>query len=115
MTTTKKDPVVIVLQLTGGNDYANTVIRYADPLYRDNRPGIGILEGLELRIDDEIGFHPAMGEYKESMTRTRWLSFMEWGIRIPPRSHFRSMDIWHTCAPDRLGHRRLVGPGRPGH
>ena len=35
MTSTKKDPVVVVLQLTGGNDYANTVIRYADPLYRD--------------------------------------------------------------------------------
>ena len=47
MTTTKKDPVVVVLQLTGGNDYANTVIRYADPLYRDNRPGIGIPEGQD--------------------------------------------------------------------
>ena len=39
MTSTKKDPVIVVLQLTGGNDYFNTVIPYNDSLYYDNRPG----------------------------------------------------------------------------
>ena len=64
MTSNKKDPVIVVLQLSGGNDYANTVIRYNDPLYRDNRPGIGIPEDQVLRIDDEIGLHPSMGPVK---------------------------------------------------
>ena len=41
MTSNKKDPVLVVLQLSGGNDYMNTVIPYADPLYRDNPPGGG--------------------------------------------------------------------------
>jgi len=103
MTSTKKDPVVVVLQLTGGNDYANTVIRYADPLYRDNRPGIGIPEGQELRIDDEIGFHPAMGAIKEMYDQNKVAIIHGVGYPNSPRSHFRSMDIWHTCAPDRLG------------
>ena len=41
MTTNKKDPVLVVLQLSGGNDYFNTVIPHTDPLYRDNRPAVG--------------------------------------------------------------------------
>ena len=42
MTTNKKDPVLVVLQLSGGNDYLNTVIPYMDPLYQDNRPAVRI-------------------------------------------------------------------------
>ena len=38
----KKDPVIVVLQLTGGNDYVNTVIPYNNPLYRDNRKAVGL-------------------------------------------------------------------------
>ena len=109
MATTKKDPVVVVLQLTGGNDYANTVIRYADPLYRDNRPGIGIPEGRELRIDDEVGFHPAMGAIKEMYDQNQVAIIHGVGYPNSPRSHFRSMDIWHTCAPDRLGTEGWLG------
>ena len=109
MTSTKKDPVVVVLQLTGGNDYANTVIRYADPLYRDNRPGIGIPEGRELRIDDEVGFHPGMGAIKEMYDQNQVAIIHGVGYPNSPRSHFRSMDIWHTCAPDRLGTEGWLG------
>ena len=42
MSATQKDPVLVVLQLTGGNDYLNTVVPYNDPLYRDNRKAVGI-------------------------------------------------------------------------
>ena len=42
MTSTKKDPVLVVFQLTGANDYLNTIIPYSDPLYRDNRPTVGV-------------------------------------------------------------------------
>ena len=44
MTSTKKDPVLVVFQLTGANDYLNTIIPYSDPLYRDNRPAVGVAE-----------------------------------------------------------------------
>jgi len=85
------------------------VIRYADPLYRDNRPGIGIPEGRELRIDDEVGFHPAMGAIKEMYDQNQVAIIHGVGYPNSPRSHFRSMDIWHTCAPDRLGTEGWLG------
>ena len=64
MASTKKDPVVVVLQLTGGNDYMNTVIPYTDPRYRDNRPAVGVAEDRILPISDKIGFHPEMAPMK---------------------------------------------------
>ena len=60
MTSTSKAPVLVVLQLTGGNDYLNTVIPYTNPLYRDYRPVVGIPEDKVLPLDDKAAFHPAM-------------------------------------------------------
>ena len=57
MTTNQKDPVLVVLQLSGGNDYMNTVIPYTDPLYRDNRPAVGVPEDQVLAIDGDVGFN----------------------------------------------------------
>lgn len=109
MTATKKDPVLVVLQLSGGNDYANTVIRYNDPLYRDNRPGIGIPEDQVLRLDDEVGFHPSMGPIRELFNQGHVAIIHGVGYPNSPRSHFRSMDIWHTCEPDKLGTEGWLG------
>ena len=64
MTATKKDPVIVVLQLTGGNDYMNTVIPHADPRYRDNRPVVGVPDGRIVKLNDSIGFHPEVGPLK---------------------------------------------------
>ena len=61
MASTSSDPVVVVLQLTGANDYLNTVIPYTNPLYRDNRPNVGVPEDKVLPIDDTLAFHPNMG------------------------------------------------------
>ena len=61
MTATKKDPVVVVLQMSGGNDYFNTVIPYADPRYMDNRPAVGVNTERVIKLNDKIGFHPEMG------------------------------------------------------
>jgi len=44
MPATAKDPVIVVLQLTGGNDYLNTVIPYNNSLYKDNRKAVGIAD-----------------------------------------------------------------------
>ena len=64
MTSTKKDPVLVVLQLSGGNDYFNTVIPYTDSRYYDNRPAVGIAENRVLKINDKVGFHPEMAPLK---------------------------------------------------
>ena len=65
MVSTKKDPVLAVLSLSGGNDGINTVIPYSNPRYRDYRPTIGIPEDQVIRLTDELGLHPAMGPLKK--------------------------------------------------
>jgi uncharacterized protein (DUF1501 family) len=103
MTSTKKDPVIVVLQLSGGNDYFNTVIPYNDPLYVDNRPYVRYpLEDI-IKVDDEMGFMPEMGAIKELYDQGNVAVVHGIGYANSPRSHFRSMDIWHTCEPDKLG------------
>jgi uncharacterized protein (DUF1501 family) len=109
MTTAKKDPVLVVLQLTGANDYLNTVIPYNNPLYRDNRPNVGIPEDKVLPIDEGLGFHPNMGPIKKIWDEGKMAIIHGIGYENSPRSHFRSMDIWHTCEPDTVGTEGWVG------
>ena len=103
MTSTKKDPVVVVLQLTGGNDFFNTVIPYTDPSYQDNRPVVKYEQEDIIKINDEIGLMPTMGPIKELYDQGKVAIVPGVGYANSPRSHFRSMDIWHTCEPDKVG------------
>ena len=57
----EKDRVLVVLQLSGGNDAQNTIVPYSDPLYMDNRPVVRIDPEQVVPINDKIGFNPAMG------------------------------------------------------
>jgi uncharacterized protein (DUF1501 family) len=109
MASTTKDPVVVFLQLTGANDYLNTVIPYTNPLYRDNRPNVGIPEDRVLPIDDELGFHPSMEPVKQLWDEGNVAIIHGIGYENSPRSHFRSMDIWHTCEPDKVGTEGWLG------
>ena len=109
MTTNKKDPVLVVLQLSGGNDYLNTVIPYMDPLYQDNRPAVRIPEEQILPIDRQVGLHPSMGPIAELYQRGDMAIVHGVGYPNSPRSHFRSMDIWHTCEPDKMGTEGWLG------
>ena len=109
MTTTKKDPVIVVLQLSGGNDYFNTVIPYTDPRYMDNRPAVGVTEDRVIKINDKIGFHPEMGPLKHIYDQGNLAIIHGVGYQNSPRSHFRSMDIWHTCEPEKLGTEGWLG------
>src|SRR5262249_52160535 len=56
MAAMQKVPVLVVVQLTGGNDYLNTVVPYNNPLYRDNRKAVGIGDNQILRLDGDYGF-----------------------------------------------------------
>ncbi len=103
MTTTHKDPVVVVLQMTGANDYLNSVIPYTDPLYYDNRPKVGIPEDQMLPIDSEMAFNPVLAPIKRLYDEGKVALIHGIGYENSPRSHFRSMDIWHTCEPDKIG------------
>ena len=103
MATTKKDPVLVVLQLTGANDYLNTIIPYTNPHYKDARPRLGIPEDNVLPIDDELAFNPNMGPVKDLYDQGKMAVVHGIGYENSPRSHFRSMDIWHTCEPDSIG------------
>ncbi len=109
MATTKKDPVLVVLQLTGGNDYMNTVIPHSDPRYRDNRPVVGVPDERILKLNDRIGFHPELGPIKGLYDQGKVAIVHGVGYANSPRSHFRSMDIWHTCEPDKLGTEGWLG------
>ncbi len=109
MTSNKKDPVLVVLQLSGGNDYLNTVIPYTDPLYRDNRPVVGIPEEDVLKLDGELGLHPSLGVIHDLYRQGNVAIIHGVGYPDSPRSHFRSMDIWHTCEPDKMGTEGWLG------
>jgi uncharacterized protein (DUF1501 family) len=103
MTTTKKDTVLVVLQLSGGNDALNTIVPYGDPLYNDNRPSVRIPESQVLPINDYIGFNPNLAPIKELFDQGKVAIVQGVGYPTPNRSHFRSMDIWHTCEPVKVG------------
>ena len=103
MVSTKKDNVLAVLSLSGGNDGLNTVIPYNSGRYRDYRPTLSIGESQVIPLNDEIGLHPAMGPLKRFWDAGKLAIFLGIGYPSPSYSHFRSMDIWHTCEPDKVG------------
>ena len=109
MTTTTKDPILVVIQLTGGNDYLNTVIPYNDGRYHDSRPTVGIPADRALPIDDTYGFNPALPEIKSLYDAGKVAVINGIGYPTPNRSHFRSMDIWHTCEPEKVGTEGWLG------
>ena len=109
VTTTKPDnsinnrpPVFVVLQLSGGNDFMSTVIPYNDPHYFEYRKTVGIPEDDALHIDGGYAFHPSMGSVKNLWDEGKVAIFPGTGYASPNRSHFRSMDIWHTANPEAL-------------
>ena len=103
MTSIKKDPVLVILQLTGANDYLNTIVPYTNPLYWDNRPKVNIPQDLVLPINDELAFRSEVESFKDLYDKGNMAIIHGIGFENSPRSHFRAMDIWHTCEPDSIG------------
>lgn len=91
------DRVLVVVQLSGGNDGLNTVIPFADDVYRKRRPSLAIPEAEVIKSDDQSGFHPALRGLADLLEKQQLTVVQGVGYANPNRSHFESMDIWHTC------------------
>ena len=109
MVQTKKDPVLAVLSLSGGNDGLNCVIPRNNGHYRDARPTLAVPEDQIIPITDELGLHPTMGLLKKYWDEGKLAVFVGIGYPTPSYSHFRSMDIWHTCEPEAIGTEGWLG------
>ena len=100
--TARKPPILVVLQLTGGNDPLNTLVPYGNPLYYDSRPAVRIEPEDVLLIDDMYGFHPNLAPIKPFYDRGKMAIVNGVGYPNPNYSHFRSMDIWYTAVPEKI-------------
>lgn len=90
--------ILVVVQLSGGNDGLNTIVPYNNDLYYTNRPTLGLKKSEVLQVSSELGFNPAM-ESLRSLYDDGLVSIINnVGYPNPDRSHFRSMDIWHTAS-----------------
>ncbi|NIP93480.1 MAG: hypothetical protein GWO24_08505, partial [Akkermansiaceae bacterium] len=92
--------ILVLVELAGGNDGLNTVVPFADDAYREARPGIGLDEDTVLKLDERLGLHPQMGGLKELFDDGSLTIVQGVGYPNPDRSHFRSMDIWHSARPE---------------
>lgn len=95
------DNILVVVQLSGGNDGLNTVIPFGQDGYGRNRIALRIAEGQILKLNDEIGLHPQLSGFQKLYEQQRLAIVQGVGYPNPDRSHFRSMDIWHTARPER--------------
>ena len=109
MNATDSDPVLVVVQLTGGNDFMNTVIPYTNPLYHDARPGLRFAEDEVLPINNTLAFNPHAAPLKDVYDAGKMAIVQGVGYPDSSRSHFRSSYIWHTCEPETIATEGWLG------
>ena len=90
--------VLVVLQLSGGNDGLNTVIPITNDIYYRERPKIGIAKKEAVVLTDEVGLNPALECFKGLYDEGSLSILNSVGYPNPDRSHFRSMDIWQSAS-----------------
>ncbi|MVT06664.1 DUF1501 domain-containing protein [Chitinophaga tropicalis] len=90
--------VLVIVQLSGGNDGLNTVIPYRNDIYYRSRPTLGIARENALSLTDETGLHPALTGFKSLYDEGAMGILQNVGYPNPDRSHFRSMDIWQSAS-----------------
>ncbi len=90
--------ILVVVQLSGGNDGLNTIVPYRNDIYYQKRQVIGIKDNEVLKVSDELGFNPALQSLQGLYDQGLMSIVNSVGYPNPDRSHFRSMDIWHTAS-----------------
>jgi uncharacterized protein (DUF1501 family) len=91
---------LVVIELQGGNDGLNTLVPYGDDAYYQARPTLGIRAVDVVKLDDHLGLNPAMKSWKPLWEAGQLAVVENCGYPNPNRSHFESMDIWHSGRPD---------------
>ena len=109
MSAKKADNTLVVVQLTGGNDFMNTLVPYTSEHYYDARKKIVIQQDQVLPINDTLGLNANAAPLKRLYDEGKMAIIQGIGYPNSNRSHFRGMDIWHTCEPDRVGNEGWVG------
>ena len=109
MSANKADNTLVVVQLTGGNDFMNTLVPYTSEHYYDARKKIVIQQDQVLPINDTLGLNANAAPLKRLYDEGKMAIVQGIGYPNSNRSHFRGMDIWHTCEPDRVGNEGWVG------
>jgi uncharacterized protein (DUF1501 family) len=94
-----RDTILVVVQLTGGNDGLNTVVPFGNADYNRLRPRLRITNSL--RVADGIGLHPSMTGLHGLLQDNALCIVQGVGYPNPDQSHFRSMDIWHAASTER--------------
>src|SRR3954462_6482018 len=110
----KKDTILVVVEMTGGNDGLNTVAPYGDDLYKKARPTLGFSEREVLKLADYNGLHPRMNELKRLYDEKKLAVVQGVGYPNPDRSHFESMDIWQLADPTRTQTSGWLARATPG-
>ncbi|HEV8062526.1 MAG TPA: DUF1501 domain-containing protein [Gemmataceae bacterium] len=95
-----RDTILVVVQLTGGNDGLNTVIPYKDPEYAKLRPTLKLPVADIKKLDDNVGLHPSMKGLADLLQEQALCVVQGVGYPNPSQSHFRSMDIWQAGSMD---------------
>ena len=90
--------ILVVFQLSGGNDGLNTIIPINDDIYYKSRPRLGIKKEMALQLTEEAGLHPSLSAFKELYDDGSLGILNSVGYPNPNRSHFRSMDIWQSAS-----------------
>jgi uncharacterized protein (DUF1501 family) len=97
-----KENILVVVEMTGGNDGLNTVIPYADDLYHKYRPTLRQTKEVVVRLDDNVGLNSAMQGLKSMWNDGQLAVVQGVGYPNPDRSHFEAMDIWQSADPKRV-------------
>src|SRR3954453_2607839 len=105
----RRNKILVAVQLSGGNDGLNTLIPFADPAYYQLRSTLAIHTSDVLPLTDTLGLHPALGKLKGLYDEGMVAVVQGVGYPNPNRSHFRSMDIWHSARPDAFEHSGWLG------
>jgi uncharacterized protein (DUF1501 family) len=112
-----KDSILVVVEFTGGNDGLNMVVPFNDDDYKKARPTLAIPGSQVKKINDQIGLHPGMDGLAGLLEDNALSIAVGVGYPNPTESHFRSMDIWQTAAPDDVVTEGWIGralKGMPG-
>jgi len=97
---TPDENILVVVQMGGGNDGLNTLVPFTEDAYYRARPTLALPQKDVLRVTDTLGLHPNLGKVKGLYDKGAMAVIQGVGYPNPSRSHFKSMEIWHTADPE---------------